>query len=189
MGRRRRNRSHPVIDCLPPLQRATVQQMIVDHKKYWEIVAYLKSQGVTLSKSAIGVYARRYLETVEQLHVAQENFKAILEEVERYPELDTTEVLLRISSHKLLGALVNIKDEDLEKMEAGDIVSSINALSKATAYKKQVDIRGKSELEKAKDAYKALLFSTISKRRPDLYQQILDVLNEEEAALLGEGEV
>ena len=182
MGRKNKgtNRSHSTIGRSPPLVRATVEQMISEDKKYWEIAAYLRTQDIQLSKSAICNYARRYLKTVEQLHAAQENFRAVLDEIDRYPELDTTEALLRISSHKLLGAVLDMKENDIKELAPGDIIGAVNSLAKAMAYKKQIDIRGKSEYEKAREAYKALLFETISRKRPDLYQQLLDVLDEDD---------
>ena len=174
------NRSHSTIGSAPPNVKAAVERMISDGKKYREIAEYLRSQEIILSKASICRYAKRYMKTVEQLHAAQENFRAVLEEIERYPELDTTEALLRISSHKMLGAVLEMKDADIKELAPGEVLGAVNSLTKAMAYKKQIDIRGRSEYDKARESYKALLFSTIAKRRPDLYQQLLDLLNEED---------
>lgn len=177
------NRSRSTIDRLSPLIKATVEQMIVDKIPYREVVDYLKNQEVHLSIDSVRRYAKRYLKTASQLNAVQEHFKALMENMDRYPGLDPTEALLQFSSYKLMIAITDMSDSDLKKTDPDKVISAINALARTSAYKRQVDLRSKSELEKAKESYKALLFSTIAKRRPDLYQQLLDVLNEEEAAL------
>lgn len=77
---KRRRRSSGVIDQLPEDQRYTVEQMLLAGESYREIVEYLATQEVSLSQMAVCRYARRYLATVEQMRLTQENMRMVMEE-------------------------------------------------------------------------------------------------------------
>lgn len=46
------------------------------------------------------------------LAVAQENFRRMMDELDRYPDLDTTEAIIRLTSQNLLNALAGASEED-----------------------------------------------------------------------------
>lgn len=114
------NRKHSKIDALPPEMKATVEEMILDGSAtYSEIVEYLEKNGYSLSTSSVCRYAQGYVESVQALQIAQQNFKNMLEQLDRYPDLDTTEALVRIASQNLMNALASKKDEDWSKVSGG----------------------------------------------------------------------
>jgi len=93
-GKKGGNRKHSKIDTLPPEMKATVEEMIMDGSAtYSDIVAYLEQQGYSLSVSSVCRYAQGYVENLQTLQIAQANFRNMLDELERYPDLDTFTVL------------------------------------------------------------------------------------------------
>ena len=90
-GKSSGNRKHSKIDKLPPEMKATVEEMILDGSAtYTEIVDYLQEHGYSLSVSSVCRYAQGYVENLQTLQIAQANFRNMLDELERYPDLDTT---------------------------------------------------------------------------------------------------
>lgn len=80
MGRRK-NRSRSKISRLPPEIRSTVDAMVqaVADFTYRDIQEYLQEQGVEISQSAIGTYARNLTRSLESLNIAQETMRAMME--------------------------------------------------------------------------------------------------------------
>lgn len=107
-GKKGGNRKHSKIDTLPPEMKATVEEMIMDGSAtYSDIVTYLEQQGYSLSVSSVCRYAQGYVENLQTLQIAQANFRNMLDELERYPDLDTTEALVRVASQNLMTALTS----------------------------------------------------------------------------------
>lgn len=120
-GKKGGNRKHSKIDTLPPEMKATVEEMIMDGSAtYSDIVTYLEQQGYSLSVSSVCRYAQGYVENLQTLQIAQANFRNMLDELERYPDLDTTEALVRVASQNLMTALT------LKRMRIGARSASIN---------------------------------------------------------------
>ncbi|MCB7236940.1 phage protein Gp27 family protein, partial [Enterocloster bolteae] len=105
MSGENRRRSIGKVDRLPPELKDTVEQMLLTGSTYKEIVAYLKENGEEMSQMAICTYAKKYLATVEMINVAQSNFSMLMDEMNRYPDLDTSEALIRLASHHVMNAL------------------------------------------------------------------------------------
>jgi len=82
------------IDKLQPALKDTVDQMLMSGESYREIRRCLAENEVILSQASVCRYAKRFLANAEQLRIAQENFRMILTETERYPNLDPTDILL-----------------------------------------------------------------------------------------------
>lgn len=114
MGRNNR-RACGKIDKLPSDLKDTVDQMLVSGQTYREIVSYLAENGEQLSQAAVSRYASRFLANAQQLRIAQENFRMILTETERYPELDPAEAILRMASQKVLMPYQNLTKDNSMK--------------------------------------------------------------------------
>lgn len=114
MGRNNR-RACGKIDKLPSDLKDTVDQMLVSGQTYREIVSYLADNGEQLSQAAVSRYASRFLANAQQLRIAQENFRMILTETERYPEIDPAEAILRMASQKVFDAISNLTKDNSMK--------------------------------------------------------------------------
>ena len=163
-GKSSGNRKHSKIDKLPPEMKATVEEMILDGSAtYTEIVDYLQEHGYSLSVSSVCRYAQGYVENLQTLQIAQANFRNMLDELERYPDLDTTEALVRVASQDQL-------------------MNQISGLTRAVAYKKRVELRNKTDLEAGTDDVKTMLWRTMATEKPELYKQVTAYLDKKAQA-------
>lgn len=126
MGRNNR-RACGKIDKLPPDLKDTVDQMLVSGQTYREIVAYLSENGEQLSQAAVSRYASRFLANAQQLRIAQENFRMILTETERYPELDPAEAILRMASQKVFDAIAKLDEGQFDDVSADDLLRHLKS--------------------------------------------------------------
>ena len=98
---KKKNRKHSIIDGLPSDLREAVDEMIKADFTYHEIVEYIRKNGVQISVSSVQRYAANLNETLQSLRLAQENFRAVMEETEKYKNLDVTDGILRLLSNQI----------------------------------------------------------------------------------------
>ena len=158
MGKKAGNRKHSKIDALDPALRETVEQMLLSGSTYSEIVDFLGDNGVGISVASVCRYARAYQAEVQMLNMAQENFRRMMDELDKYPDLDTSE-------------------EDWQGVSVDKMLREANALVRAAAYKKRVEIQNQDTTEAGLDAVKSLVWEAMAKERPDLYRQVNEFLN------------
>lgn len=168
---KKKNRKHSIIEGLPSDLREAVDEMIKANFTYHEIVDYIRKNGIEISISSVQRYASALQETVEALRLAQENFRAIMEETERYPNLDITDGILRLISNQLLGAINNLPEEKLQDLDFETIAKNAVALTRAAAYKKRVDITSKDILDVGSDQFRTMLFDAMAEEEPELYEK------------------
>ena len=166
------NRRHSIIDGLDQQVQETVKEMLRANFTYGEIVDYLSSNGTQISQSAVCRYASRFAESTEALRLAQENFRGIMEETAKYPNLDPTDGILRLISHQLLEAINDMPEENRQAKNFDELVKSAVALSRAVAYKKQVDVKSKELLDCGMEQFSGVLYDAMATERPDLYKEI-----------------
>lgn len=176
MGKKAGNRKHSKIDALDPALRETVEQMLLSGSTYSEIVTFLGENGVGISIASVCRYAQAYQANVQMLAVAQENFRRMMDELERYPNLDTTEAIIRLTSQNLLNALANSSEEDWQSVSIDKMLREANALVRAAAYKKRVEVQNQDTAEAGLDAVRTLVFQAMAKERPDLYAEVTKFL-------------
>lgn len=169
------------VDKLPQHLKDDVEQMLLIGSTYKEIVEYLKEQGENMSQMAVCTYAKKYLATVEMLNVAQANFSSLMDEMNKYPDLDTSEALIRLSSHHILNALSSLSDEDLKHVPVDKLIRESNSLVRATAYQKRIKVQNQEEYDTALDAVKSLVFELMKKDKPELYKQVNEFLNDKKS--------
>ena len=171
MGRRS-NRKHSKIDGLAPELKATVEQMLLSDATYAEIVDFLEDNGVSISIASVCRYAQDYDANIQALAIAQENFRAMMGELERYPDLDTTEAIIRLTSQNL----VNTTEEDWKGIKVDKMMKEATGLIRAAAYKKRVEVQNQDTTEAGLDAVRTLVFQAMAKERPDLYAEVTKFL-------------
>jgi hypothetical protein len=186
MAQKKRNRSTGSIDRLPAYLKDAVEQMLLKGRTYKEIVCFLRDNEKEVSQMAICRYASKYLATVEMLHVAQENARLISEQIDKYPDLDITEAIMRIANQQVLNALTSAPVEAWGEIDPDNLLKNATALIRATAYKRKADMDVKTDKEAALDANKSLLFDVLAKKHPELYKQVMAAVKQEQH-LLTEG--
>lgn len=182
MGKKKR-RSCGKIDRLPDELRETVNQMILAGRYYHEIVEYLRDHEITLSQMSVSRYAEKYRTTVQELQLAQENMRYIMEEIAKYPELDFSEAILRIAGQNLFTALTSVPEEAWDGMDPQKLIKEASGLVRAASYKKRVDQQVRSDTENAIEASQALLADVLQKRHPELYRSVMEALRLEKQRL------
>ena len=100
------------------------------------------------------------------------NFRLINEEIAKYPDLDVSEALARITNHKVLEAVQNMTAESLQDVPADKLIKAVPSLIKAASYKRDVDAKNKSSMDAAYDVFKEEIFTAMAKDNPQLYSQL-----------------
>lgn len=171
MSRNRRKCSK--IDALPAdIKEAAEQMMLNPSFRYTDIVEYVKSKGYETSLSGVARHAKNLAESVSSLKMAQENFKVMMQELDRFPNLDTTEAILRLLSSYLIETINNAPEEKWKEMDLKDVVRQATALTRAAAYKQRVDITNKDSLEKGLEYAKKMIFEAMADEEPELYKKV-----------------
>lgn len=160
------------IDKMKPVLKDTVDQMLMSGESYREIVRYLAANGESITQSSVCRYAQRFLASAEQLRIHNENFRMLMAEIDKYPNIDTAEAILRMSSAKIFDAVAALDDEQWENVSADKLVGQAAALTRAIAYKKGIDLKAKSDEEIALEANQNLLYDTLKKENPKLYSEL-----------------
>ena len=177
MGKRRK---HSKIDQLEPAVKETVDEMIKTGAYYREIVDYIQSHGVSISLAAVGKYAKNLMSTLDALRLSQENFRAIMEETDRYPDLDMTDGILRLLCNQMLDAINKLPEERLQEVDFDTLSKNAVALTRAGAYKKNVDVKTRDALENGAEQFRDLIFEAMAAERPDLYQEVRRFMKEKQ---------
>lgn len=134
-------------------------------------------KGILKYGMAICTYAKKYLATVEMITVAQSNFSMLMDEMNRYPDLDTSEALIRLASHHVMNALTNVDEEQMKEVPIEKLIKETNGLIRAAAYKKRIEVQNRDNYEAGLEAVKSLVFEAMAKENPELYRQVSAYLN------------
>jgi len=177
------NRKHSRIDRFEPELKETVDEMIKSGATYCEIADYIRSHGISISLSAVGSYAKNLMTTVSDLRMTQETFRAITEETERYPDLDTTEGILRIAAARLLNAVERMPESEIGSRDMDMLIRHSSALARAVAAKKRADVQNKETIEIGKEQFLTALFDLMAEKRPDLYREFRKFIRENQENL------
>lgn len=175
MARRKRSK----IDRLEPAFKETVEEMIVSNQfSYAEIAEYIQDNtGVSISRQAVCTHAKNLCLTLETVRMAQESFKAIMHEMNRYPNLDTTEGIIQMMSYHLLNYVQNLSEDDLKNADPIKLMKQASELVRVASYKKNLDLKNKELTEMGFDAVKDKVFSAMAHDNPELYKQLTDYLD------------
>lgn len=176
MGKKKRK--HYAIEKLHPDVKEAVDEMIKADFTYREIVDYIKKTGNSVSKSAVQRYASNLMESLHTLRITQENFRAIMEETEKYKSVDFTEPLTRILCSRLLEQITKLPDEQIQEANIETLIKNTVALTKAVAYKKNVDAKTNSLIENGSEQFMSMIFQGIADENPKLYKELKKFLKD-----------
>jgi len=97
---KKRNRKRGKVDKLPCDIRETVDMMINNPSeyRYSDIVDFIRENGYEVSKSSVARYAQALNASLEQVMLISNNFRLINEELAKYPDLDVSEALARLTN-------------------------------------------------------------------------------------------
>ena len=172
VNQRRRNGK---IDKLPTEIREEVEQRILTGVSYREIVEYLKTQDVELSRMAVCTYAKKFLATTQMLRIAHENFRMLTDELEQYPYIDTTEGIIRVMSNAILNTLANTSMEDWQSIKIENLMKQATSLIRATTRKRTK----KESVQTEFNSGVQMLFDVMREKDPELTERVRLFINAE----------
>ncbi len=175
---KKKNRKHSKIDSLPNDIKEAVEEMIKSDFTYREIVDYIKNQGFEISQSSVQRYASGLNETLQSLRMAQENFRAVMEETEKYKNLDVSDGILRLLSNQVFQNINNMSEDRMNDVNFETLMKNAVALTKAIAYKRKIDVDTKTVLENGMEEFQTAIYEAMSHERPDLYRELKKYLKE-----------
>ena len=175
MGRRK----HSIIDGFPADLKDAVDEMIKSDFTYREIVSYIKNQGFEISQSSVQRYASSLNATLQSIRMTQENFRAIMDETEKYPNLDATDGILRLLSGQIFNAINDLDSEKISEIDIDTLMKHAVALSKAVTYKKNIDLKNKNIQAVGLEQIQSAFYETMAKENPDLYKQVKKFIKEQ----------
>ena len=175
---KKKNRKHSKIDSLPTDIKEAVEEMIKSDFTYREIVDYIKNQGFEISQSSVQRYASGLNETLQSLRMAQENFRAVMEETEKYKNLDVSDGILRLLSNQIFQGINNFSEDQMQDIDFETLMKNAVALTKAIAYKRKIDVDTKTVLENGMEEFQTAIYEAMSQERPDLYRELKKYLKE-----------
>lgn len=177
---RKRNRKRGKIDKLPQSLREAVDMMIQNPAEYTyrDIVDFIKDNGFEVSPSSVARYAAGLNAKLEDVMLISESFRAINGELQKYPELDTTEALCRVTAYKMLEAVQAMSPEQLKESDPLKLVNNVAPLVRALSYKSDMSQKGKDFKDAAYDAVKEEIFDDMRRYDPELYARFTAFVKE-----------
>lgn len=165
-------RKHYAIDKLPPEIRETVNEMIKSDFTYKEIVDYIKTSGQSISISAVQRYASNLMQSIQNIRMTQENFRAIMDETENYNNIDFTEPLTRLLCGILLEQIDSLSGEQLQEIGIEAIIKNTIALTRAVAYKRNIELKNQSVIETYFNELNGVFYDLLHDEKPKLYKEL-----------------
>lgn len=183
---KKRKRVNSKISQLPDNVREELDGMLLDtSNSYQDISDWLVEQGFDISKSSVGRYAIRASEATQRVVETLEKSKAIIQAVEKNPDLDFTKASRIVMMDGLLQKVSTADEEFLEMPldKAGRLIAS---LSRAEIYDQKAKRDWKNKMEVALEGLEAELMAKIkndkelSKEVALLLRKVKDKINAED---------
>lgn len=87
----------------------------------------------------------------------------LMQEMEQYPELDTTEAILRVATNNVFSAITAVPAEAWEGIDPAKLLKEAGALIRAAGYKRKVDHDLQTDTEAALAANQSLLYTPLGR--------------------------
>ncbi len=172
-------RKHSKIDALPADIKEAVEQMILGDYTYRDVCDFVReTANVTLSEAAVCRYARSLNASIQDIRLASENMRALTEEMQKFPQLDTTEGIARLVSHKVLQAVREMDEITLKESDPLKLIEKATALIRAVSVKNASDVKTANLKNVAYESFKEEIFDAMSKENPELYRQLVQFIND-----------
>ena len=71
-----------------------------------------------------------------------------------------------------MSALTSVDEEQMKEVPVDKLIRQTNALIRAAAYKKRVEVQVRDSQETGLEAVKSLVFEAMAKEKPELYREV-----------------
>lgn len=163
------------IDLLPEEIKSQLDEALMDvSNTYTDISKWLKSEGYSISKTAIGNYAIESKRLAYRMLETTRKVQEIVKIAKQNKDSEaTTEAALQIASGKLAEKIALI-EEELEKLDAETTINLIVKLSRTKAYKDKIYAGIKNQYEKAFEEFKATAYKELE-AHPDTRDKLVEI--------------
>lgn len=110
--------------------------------------------------------------------MSQENFKAIIEEAERYKDADYTECIMRLIGSNILEALNSVPKENIQNVDFIYLMKSAVSFTRAATYKKNIEYKTEDINKIGVEQVRSMLFTALASDHPELYKELKQILND-----------
>ena len=180
-------RKHSKIDRLDPAFKSEVEEMLISGFTYKEVAEYIaENAGISISIQAVCTHANKLKASIDSMRIAQENLKAIMHEMQKYPDLDASDAILNLMSYQLFNYVQNLSEEDLQSADPVKLMKQAADLVKIAAYKRNLDAKSMDIEAVGFDTVKSAVFDGLSKDNPKLYGELMKYLNDKQAEMEAE---
>ncbi len=174
MGRKRTRTPNSKITQLPDEVRTQLDEMLLDNTNtYMDISLWLEEKGYPISKSAVGRYAVRTNLATQRVIETIEKTKAIVQAVEKNPDLDYTKASRILMMDGLLQK-VSTAEEEFQEMPLDKVGRLIASLSRTEIYDQKAKREWKTKMEVALEGLETELMSKI-KEDKELAREVSDI--------------
>lgn len=183
--RRRKTRISGKLDALPPEVKQQIDGMVSDPAyTYTDIAAWLKEQGFEISRSAVGRYAIRVNEAARRVNENLQKTKAILETLERNPELDAGKASTALMMDGLMQRMSTAEEDYLEMPldKAGRLLAQLRRIE---LQDKRLKLDERRKIELAFAGLEEKMLETV-KGSPELARRMRDLLIDARQMILAE---
>lgn len=180
---RRRTRINSKIEQLPPETKAQVDMMLADASNtYDDIAKWLKVQNYDISRGSVGRYAIRANQAAQRVADNLQKTKAILEMMERNPDMDAAKASQAIMMDGLMQRLSTAEDEymDMPLEDAGRLLASFRRVDIAD---RKLKLEQRRKIDLAFEGLEEQLLASI-KATPELSDRLRQILIEAKASIV-----
>ncbi|MBV1817634.1 DUF3486 family protein [Bacteroidales bacterium MSK.15.36] len=171
----KKRRANSKISQLPDDIKEKLDGLLLDtSNSYQDISDWLNEQGYKVSKSSVGRYAIRASQATQRVVETLEKTKAIIQAVEKNPDLDYTKASRIVMMDGLLQK-VSTAEEEFQEMPLDKAGRLIASLSRAEIYDQKAKRDYKNKMEVALEGLEAELMAKI-KEDKDLARDVSAML-------------
>lgn len=182
---RKRTRVHCKIEELPPNVRQEFETRLSDtSNSYQSISDWLKSLNYDISRGAVGRYSYRTSEAAQRINEGMQKTKAILDAVERNPDLDVARATQALLVDGLMQRVATA-DEEMLTMPIEDAGKLLASLRRVDIADKKLKLDQRKRIELAFDGLEEQLMASI-KAAPELAERLRQLLIEAKASIISD---
>ena len=182
---RKRTRVYCKIEDLPPDIRQEFEAQLSDMRNsFVGISKWLATKGHKISKSAICRYSNRTSETARRINESMQKTQAILEAVERNPDMDMSKAAQALLADGLMQRMATADEEFLE-MPLEDAGRLLAALRRVDIADKKLKLEQRKRIDLAFEGLEEQLMASI-KATPELAERLRQLLVEAKAAIISD---
>lgn len=183
--KRTRTRVYCKIEDLPPDIRQEFEVQLADMRNsFVGLSKWLATKGHKISKSAINRYSNRTGETTRRINESMQKTQAILEAVERNPDLDMGRAAQALLADGLMQRLATADEEYLE-MPLEDAGRLLAALRRVDIADKKLMLEQRKRIDLAFEGLEEQLMASI-KATPELAERLRQLLVQAKANIMSD---